>query len=119
MNNSTTSGVFNEAKGKLKQAVGETFNDQSLANEGAADQLKGNAQQTWGSVKDTAHEIAHNHASNRETPYDSSNPSYSTDPAYRDEHAGHDIRTSITNAAENVKESIQRGLDHIEHHDKH
>jgi uncharacterized protein YjbJ (UPF0337 family) len=117
MNDSKASGVFNEAKGKLKQAVGETFNDQSMANEGAADQVKGHAQQTWGSVKDTAHDLA-NH--NRETPFNPSDPSFSTDPAYRDEHkTGHDLRTGIANAAENVKESIQRGLDHLEHHDKH
>jgi uncharacterized protein YjbJ (UPF0337 family) len=115
MNNSTASGVFNEAKGKLKQAVGETFNDQSMANEGTADEVKGHAQQAWGSVKDTAHDLAND----RETPFDPSNPSYSTDPVYRDEHAGHDIRTGISNAAENVKESIQRGLDHLEHHNKH
>jgi uncharacterized protein YjbJ (UPF0337 family) len=119
MNDSTVAGVLNETKGKLKQAAGETFNDESLANEGAADQLKGNAQQTWGSIKDTAHHIAANHTSDRETPYDPSNPSYSTDPVYRDEHAGHDVRASITNAAESVKESIQHGLDRLEHHDKH
>jgi uncharacterized protein YjbJ (UPF0337 family) len=116
MNNSTASGVFNEAKGKLKQAVGETFDDQSLANEGTADEVKGHAQQTWGSVKDTAHDVA----KNTETPYDPANPSYSTDPVYRNEHkTGHDLRTGIANAAASVKESIQHGLDHIEHHAKH
>jgi uncharacterized protein YjbJ (UPF0337 family) len=108
MNNSKASGVFNETKGKIKQAVGETFNDQKMANEGAADQVKGHAQQAWGSVKDTAHNVANDRPS--------SDPAYSNDPAYRNEHnTGHDVRTGITNAAANVKESIQRGLDHIDH----
>ena len=109
MNNSTAAGVFNETKGKLKQAVGETFNDQSMANEGAADQVKGHVQQTWGSVKDTAHDLTNQHTA-----------PVTSDPAYRDEeNAGHDVRTGIANAAANVKESVQRGLDHIEHHTKH
>ena len=47
MNNSSISGSLDEAKGKVKQALGETFNDQSLANEGAADQVKGHAKQAW------------------------------------------------------------------------
>lgn len=115
MNDSTAEGVFNEAKGKIKQGIGETFNNQSLANEGTVDEVKGHAQQTWGSVKDTAHDLAND----RETPYDPSNPSYSADPVYRDEHAGHDIRSSIANAAESLKESIQHGLDHLKHDAKH
>lgn len=118
MNNSTAEGVFNEAKGKLKQAFGETFNNQSIANEGAADEVKGHAQQTWGSVKDTAHDLAHQ--ADRETAYDPANPSYSTDPVYTEEReTGHDLRAGLTNAAEHVKDSIQRGLDHIEHSAKH
>ncbi len=120
MNDTKASGIFDEAKGKIKQAFGETFDNQKLANEGAADEVKGHAKQTWGSVKDTAHDLAHNHTTDRETPYDSADPAYSTDPVYRDEHnTGHDLRTGITNAAESVKDSIQRGLGHLEHHDKH
>jgi len=109
MNNSTAEGIFNETKGKLKQAVGETFDNQKIANEGAADEVKGHAQQTWGSVKDTAHDLSSQHTT----------PLNTSDPASRDEHTGHDIRTGITNAAANVKESIQRGLDHLESHSKH
>ncbi len=117
MNDSKASGIFDEAKGKLKQTVGETFDNQKLANEGAADEVKGHAEQTWGSIKDTAHDLVNNNA--RETPFDPSNPSYSTDPVYRDEPTGHDLRDGITHAAESIKESIQRGLDHIEGHDRH
>ena len=118
MNNSSASGFFDEAKGKVKQAVGETFNNQKLANEGAADELKGHAEQTWGSVKDTAHDIAHSQPT---TPYDPSNPSYSTDPVYNEDlqQEGHNLRTGLTHAAENIKDSIQRGLDHIDHSTKH
>lgn len=108
MNDSKAAGVFNEAKGKVKQAVGETFNDQSMANEGAADQVKGHAQQAWGSVKDTAHDVSHDRTT------------HVAGTTQADAHeTGHDIRSGIANAAANVKDSIQRGLDHIEHHDKH
>jgi uncharacterized protein YjbJ (UPF0337 family) len=99
MNDSKAAGIFDEAKGKMKQAVGETFNDQSMANEGAADEIKGHAEQTWGNVKDTAHDLSHQHST--------------TTPAH-DEHAtGHDVRSGITHAAENLKNSINRGLDHL------
>ena len=109
MNESTASGVFNEVKGKIKQAIGETFDDQKVANEGAADEVKGHAQQTWGSVKDTAHNAT---TSDRDSTLETT-PAYGAD---RDEHTtGHDLRSGITNAAANVKESIQRGLDHIDH----
>ena len=100
MNDSKVAGVFNEAKGKIKQAVGETFNDQSMANSGAADEVKGHAQQTWGSVKDTAHDVGH------------SNTERTTEA--RAEDTGHDVRSSITNAAKDAKESIQRGLGHAD-----
>lgn len=103
MNDSTAAGVFNEAKGKLKQAFGETFNDQSVANDGAADEVKGHAQQTWGSVRDTAHDLT------------SQQPAPVAVPAHRDETSGHDMRTSVTDAAANAKRSIQHGLDHLEH----
>jgi len=105
MNDSKASGIFDEAKGKLKQAVGETFNDQSMANSGAADEVKGHAEQAWGSVKDTAHDITHGrHVQEVEA-----------DREIRAENTGHDVRDSITDAAANAKESIQRGLGHLEH----
>ena len=101
MNESNASGVLDQAKGKLKQAFGEATNDQSLANEGAADQIKGHAKETWGNVKDTASNLQH------------SNQAEGT-KLHSEEHA-HNFRDSITNAAENTKNSINRGLDHLTH----
>ena len=101
MNNSKAAGAFDEAKGKVKQALGETFNDQSLANKGAAEQVKGHAEQAWGSVKDTASDLKHSNKATEEKAHA--------------EHTGHSVRDSITNAAKDAKESIQRGLGHVEH----
>lgn len=101
MNDSKAAGIFDETKGKVKQAVGETFNDQSMANEGAADQVKGHAEQTWGKVKDTAHDLT---------------TSDSADQTKADAEAkGHNFREEITSAAEHVKDSISRGLDSLKH----
>ena len=100
MNTSNTEGVFDEAKGKIKQAVGEATNNQNLANSGAADQVKGHAKETWGNIKDTAGNVG------------------STTNAKADaheQHEGHSLRESITSTAANVKDSISRGLDNLEH----
>ncbi len=101
MNDSKAAGDFNEVKGKIKQGLGETFNDQSLANEGAAEQVRGHAQQTWGSVKDTAHNLTHSNTA--------------TNSKVEAEHDAHDTRNSVTGAVEHAKESIQHGLDHLTH----
>ncbi len=100
MNNSKAEGVFDETKGKVKQALGETFNDQTLANKGAAEQVKGHAEQAWGSVKDSASDLKHSDTA--------------TDEKVHAEHTGHNIREGITTAAQDVKESIQRGLGHLD-----
>jgi len=100
MNTTKAEGVFDQAKGKVKQAIGETFNNQGLANEGAADQVKGHAKEVWGNVKDTARSIGHDDA---------------TEANIRAEDAGHNLRASIANAAEDAKNSINRGLDHLRH----
>jgi hypothetical protein len=81
--------------------VGETFNDQSLANEGAADQVKGHAKEAWGSVKDAAHNLGRSERA--------------TTTEVRAEEDAHDARNSIANAAAHAKESIQHGLDHLTH----
>ena len=85
-------------KGKVKQALGDTFNDQSLANSGAADEVKGKAEQTWGSVKDTAHDVGSTER---------------TDADARTAETGHNIRESVTDAAAKAKASIQRGVDDL------
>ena len=96
--NSTVEGKFNEVAGKVKQGVGETFNNDKLANEGAAQQVKGHAQQAWGAVKEAAQDV-HNH----------------TQP--REEQKAHNVRDSITSAAQNVKEHVQAGAESVR--DKH
>jgi uncharacterized protein YjbJ (UPF0337 family) len=98
MNSSNVEGVLDQAKGKIKQAAGEAFNNQKLANEGAADQVKGHAKEAWGNVKDTADEISSRRAAETEV---------------HTENSGHNVRESITNAAADAKESINRGLDHL------
>ncbi len=99
MNESNTEGKFDQMKGKVKQTLGETFNDQSLANEGAADQVKGHAKEAWGNVKDTANKVGTDNAAETRT---------------EGREEGHDFRTSVANAAESVKDSINRGLHNVE-----
>ena len=98
MNKSNAAGVIDQAKGKVKQAVGETFNNQKLANEGAADQVKGHAKEAWGNVKDAANDVGKRHAS---------------EASMETQDTGHNVRNSVTSAAANAKESINRGLDHL------
>ncbi len=94
MNKSNATGVIDQAKGKVKQMVGETFNNQKLANEGAADQVKGHAKEVWGNVKDAANDLSNRHAT--------------------EEHdTAHNVRNSMTSAAANAKESINRGIDRL------
>ena len=44
-------GKFNRAKGAVKQKAGELTDNPSLEAEGAADKLKGDAQETFGAAK--------------------------------------------------------------------
>jgi uncharacterized protein YjbJ (UPF0337 family) len=97
---STIKGKFDEVAGKVKQGAGEAFNNQKLANEGAAQQVKGHAEQAWGSVKEAAADTR-----------DRNKPAA--------EQKAHDIRESVTSTAQNVKEHIQAGVDHLRNHDKH
>ncbi len=111
MNTSKTEGVFDQAKGKIKQAVGEATNNQSLANSGAADQVKGHAKEAWGNVKDTAADLNERAAARTET---------RTDATRADAHAeGNHLRDKVANTAANVKDSINRGLDNLENKSRH
>lgn len=86
---SSIKGKFDELAGKAKQAFGNTTGDQSAANKGAAQEVKGHAEQSWGAVKESAHD-----SSEREKP--------------EADAKAHDARESITSTAANVK-------DHVEH----
>jgi len=100
MNTTNAEGILDQAKGKIKQALGETFNNQKLANEGAADQVKGHAEEAWGKVKDAASTIG---------------KQKSTEAQAQEASTGHDLREKITHAAENAKDSISRGIEHLKH----
>ena len=88
----TIKGKYDEAAGKVKQAAGEAVGNHKLANEGAAQQLKGHAEQAWGTVKEAVAERQ----------------------PERDQTA-HDVREKMTSTAQNVKEHIQHAVD-PEHH---
>jgi uncharacterized protein YjbJ (UPF0337 family) len=94
MNKETVSGKFDQVTGKIKQSVGEAVGNEKLANEGAVEQVKGVAKETWGRIKDTANDVA---------------------DSKQAEAKGHDIREKITSTAQQVKENITGKLDEIKH----
>ena len=96
VNDSTAKGKWNEAVGNVKQSVGEAVGNDKMANEGAADQVKGQAQQTWGSVKDGFSTEQDRHEETSEA------------------HA-HNARESVVSGAEKLKNSIENGVDHMTH----
>jgi len=100
---STVKGIFNEAAGKMKQTAGETFNNPDLADAGVAQQVKGHAQQAWGSVKEAVHDTTQHVRERAER----NQPS-----------AEYDIREKLTSTAQNVKQSIQAGVDTFRKHNK-
>jgi len=97
MNKDNISGKFDQAAGKIKQGVGEAVGSQKLANQGAAQQVKGHAKEAWGNVKDAASDLG----------------AKARAGARNDNARGttHDIRESVTSTAQNVKEKINRGLE--------
>jgi uncharacterized protein YjbJ (UPF0337 family) len=87
----TLHGKFNEIAGKVKQTIGEATNNDKLANEGAAQQVKGHAEEAWGSVKHAANETK----AEQDVTADSK---------------AHDIREKIVSTAQNVKEHVQNAV---------
>ena len=51
-------GAFDQAKGAVKQGVGNLTGDDKLKAEGAADKVAGKAKSTVGGVKDTVRDAA-------------------------------------------------------------
>ncbi len=47
-----TGGMFNQVKGRMKQAVGDLTGDRSMHASGTKDKLKGKVQETYGDVKE-------------------------------------------------------------------
>ena len=99
----TLKGKFNEVAGKVKQSIGEATNNDKLANEGTAQQVKGHAEQAWGSVKSAASDVA----ANARAHANESRAVHETEA----EHKGHDVRESIASTAQNVKNKIQDSVD--------
>jgi uncharacterized protein YjbJ (UPF0337 family) len=99
----TVHGKFEEIAGKVKQGLGEATNDGELANKGAAQQVKGHAEQAWGSVKAAAAETIDKVKARHEE--DMAKTEAKTG------EAGHDLRDTITSTAQNVKEHIQHAVN--------
>lgn len=95
---STIKGKFDEVAGKIKQGVGEAINDQSLANKGAAQQVKGHAEQAWGAVKEGAQDVHDQHKAQAQD-------------------SAHDIREKVASTAQNAKEHIKAAVEGIKHHE--
>lgn len=91
---SSIKGKFDEIAGKIKQTFGEGTNNNSVANEGAAQEVKGHTEQAWGSVKEAG---ADRQSMEQE----------------RATAEGHDAREKATSAAETLKEKIEAGVDHL------
>jgi uncharacterized protein YjbJ (UPF0337 family) len=102
-------GKFDEVAGKVKQSIGEATHNDKIANEGAAQQVKGQAEQVWGSVK----AAASNTAADVRGRAKEASVSHGTGVG----HKAHDIREKITSTAQNVKNHIQKSVAnrHAEH----
>ena len=91
---STIKGKFDEVVGNIKQGVGEAVGDQSLANKGTAEQVKGHAEQAWGSVKEGASDLKAQHEAKTA---DEANAT----------------RDTVAGKAEHLKDSIVAGVDNF------
>ena len=92
---STVKGKWDEVAGKAKQAFGDLTGDQSTANSGATQEVKGHGEHDWGSVKEAVH--------------DSTTPSTSTTT----DNEAHDARTSATSTAAGVKDHIRNAVEDL------
>jgi uncharacterized protein YjbJ (UPF0337 family) len=104
---STVKGKLDEIAGKTKQAFGDLTGDQSLANRGAAQEVKGHGEQAWGSVKEAVHDSSATTTSTGTGTY--SNTGTTAD------NAGHDVRNSMTSTAANVKDHIRNAVEDLKH----
>jgi len=77
--------------------------NKELANEGAAQQVKGAAKQTWGNVKDSA-----NQASTTAAAWTHANK-----PESSVSKKGSELRDKVTAAAEHMKNNVANTLDNF------
>ncbi len=92
MNKDQVSGKVDQVTGKVKEKVGEAVGNQGLANQGVADQVKGAAKETWGNVKDAAHETAEHHK-------------------HESEQSRFDARKKVVNTVQNIKDKVNEKID--------
>lgn len=102
ISDSTVKGKLDEIGGKVKQAFGDATGDQSTANSGAAQEVKGHGEQAWGSVKEGVHDST---SSNTGGTFSDANTA--------GDNAAHDTRNSVTSTAENVKDHIKNAVDDL------
>ena len=50
-------GMFDEGKGKGKQALGDLTDNEKMKGEGTIDEMKGKGEQAWGDLKDAAGDL--------------------------------------------------------------
>jgi uncharacterized protein YjbJ (UPF0337 family) len=50
-NKDEVEGKFDQAKGSVKESVGDAIGDEEMQSEGAADQVKGDIQEGYGGAK--------------------------------------------------------------------
>ena len=105
MNKETLEGKFDQVSGAVKQKVGETFNDQSLANSGVAEQIKGAAKETWGKTKDVVNERKADASYRAETD--------TSDARLRIQNSPDDLRDKIVNKVQDMKESVEEKLEDL------
>jgi uncharacterized protein YjbJ (UPF0337 family) len=104
---STVKGKWDEIAGKTKQAFGDLTGDQSVANKGAAQEVKGHGEQAWGSVKEAVHDST-------ATTTTTDTGTYGNTGTAADNSA-HDVRNSVTSTAANVKDHIRNAVEDLKH----
>jgi uncharacterized protein YjbJ (UPF0337 family) len=50
-------GKFDQAKGQVKQGVGDLTDNEQMQGEGKLDEMKGKGEQAWGDIKDAAGDL--------------------------------------------------------------
>ncbi len=91
MDKDQVGGKVDQAIGSLKQKAGEVFGNDRLANEGAADQVKGAGKETWGNVKDAV--------------------GVGTTSQATRTGSGTEARENFSDSVKNVKDSINEKID--------
>ena len=59
MDKNRVKGKMDEVAGRAKRQTGEWTGDTQTQGEGAAQEIKGRAENAWGKVKDTARDVKH------------------------------------------------------------